>query len=72
MILGNDFGPGYNISYKITYAPSEDSDQPRTLVRVFAVRLKKLKSLATSNVPCEDLSDCAGALDDLSSRSAHI
>ena len=37
--------PGHSISYKIDCAPSEDSDQtarPRSLIRVFAVRMKTL------------------------------
>ena len=47
----------HRISYKIACVLSEDSDQPaqsRRLIRVFAVRLKMLVSLATHCVPCKD------------------
>ena len=40
--------PGHSISYSDACAPSEDSDQsanPRSLIRVFAVRLKMLWTL---------------------------
>ena len=38
------FEPAHDKSYKMTCAPSEDSDQPGhplSLIRVFAVRMKK-------------------------------
>ena len=38
------YGPAHDKTYKIACAPSEDSDQPGhppSLIRVFAVRMKK-------------------------------
>ena len=47
-------------TYKVAREPSEDSDQtghPPSLIRVFAVRMKKLGSLATHWAHSEDWSD---------------
>ena len=58
---------------KMAYAPSEDSDQPwhpPSLIRVFAVRMKKLGSLATHWVHSED-SDQTELMPHLSLRWAH-
>ena len=52
--------PGHRISYKIACVSSDDSDQPahpRSLIRVFAVRMRTLCILGN-----EDWSDCAFAI----------
>ena len=51
------YGSGHSVCYNIVCASSEDSDQPahpRSLIRVFAARLRRIGSLATHRVPCEN------------------
>ena len=59
----------------MAYAPSEDSDQPGhspSLIRVFAVRLKKTRILSYQlSAQQKDCSDWADAQADLSLRWAH-
>ena len=55
---------------KMTWAPSEDSDQFGHPIRVFAVRGRSLGSLVTHWVHSEDWSDWADAQADLSLRWA--
>ena len=68
--------PGHSSFYNILCALSDGSDQPahmRRLIRVFAVRLKRLWVIG---YPLDALrrlrSDCADAQADLSLRWAHI
>ena len=54
--IGN--GPGHSISYNIEYEPRKDSAQlvrPRSLIRVFAVRLKSYRSSAKHTLSCEEI-----------------
>ena len=51
------FDPQHEETYRLTCAPNKDSDQtahPRSLIRVFVVRMKKLCILGYPNAPSED------------------
>ena len=62
--------PVHSSSYEIVCAPIEDSDQPahpRSLIRVFAVRLKSLRIIGyPHNAPRRLLSDYVDAQADIS------
>ena len=68
--------PQHDKNNKINCTPSEDSDQPGhppSLIRVFAVRMKKvLGSLATHLAHSEDWSDWVDAHADLSVCWVHV
>ena len=70
------YGPQHQKMYLRPGAPSEDSNQPahpRSLIRVFVVRLWKLCLIA--NQKCTQWrfwSDCANAQSDLNLRWAHM
>ena len=70
------FEPPHDKTYKMAWAPSEDSDQPGhppSLIRVFAVRMKKAWVLSYPLSAQERLwSDWADAQADLSPRWVHI
>ena len=72
----NTFKPPYDKTNKVACAPSEDSDQPGrppSLIRVFAVRMKKAWVLSYPlSTQRRIWSDWADAQADLSLRWAHM
>ena len=69
--LSNLDGPGYDKIYKITFAPSEDSDLPaqtHRLIRTVTICVMKL----TNKAPSDDWSYCLDALADLNLREANM
>ena len=68
--------PQHEKTYRLTCASNENSNQPalpRSLIRVFVVRMKTVCILSYPKcVYWRFWSDCANAQDDLNVRSAHM
>ena len=72
-ILNYTFGPQHDKTTKMTRAPSKDSDQPRHLIEVFAVRMKQPRVLSYQFSAQRRLwSDWMDAQADLNLRWEHM